>query len=675
MQSPKERGLDDLASWLIKEEITVFISTPTLFRNFARALNATPLFPRLRLIKLGSEPVAKADVGLYKQLFSSECVLVNWISTTETGNFAHYFIDHRTEISGETVPIGFPPEDVEIFLLDDTGQEVERGKVGEIAVKSRYFPPGYWRAADLTAAKFLLDPDAGDKRIYLTGDLGRMNSDGCLEHLGRKDDQVKIRGYRIEVAEIESALMNLENIEEAAVDARNDHGEEKHLVAYILPRFRNSPPSVTLIRRALRERLPDYMVPSAFVFMETMPRTNTGKVDRRALPEPKNLRPEIDDPFAPPTTPVEERLAKIWARVLGVNRVGIHDDFFELGGHSLSGIRLITAIQREFQLNLPLRRLFESSTVAGLAACIEAERTSGAFANQKQTKRWSYLFELKPGNNRKPVFFLPGGVGGDYEFLVYARLAHYVGPDYPFYGLRARSADGTKQAHASVKEMAADYIQEIRSFQSEGPYFLVGNCIGGVVAYEIARQLKAQGQKIACLAMMDTHRPSISIDLRYRARRGIDCLRSIIAGSLGNYRAVRIAFHWKQISEQSWKDKLSYLYGKTDSILIGIRQILFSSTASSGPGNAAAMRRMESIQRGYGRTLYRYRPRPYEGRVSLVVNEEAYRNDPTLGWADLVLGGIEVYQARGDHETYIRDHVQAVAGQLRECLEKAQREI
>jgi acyl carrier protein len=241
--------------------------------------------------------------------------------------------------------------------------------VGEIAVRSRYLSPGYWRQPDLTQATFRPDPTGGPERLYLTGDLGRRLPDGCLVHLGRKDFQVKIRGFRVEVAEVEGALLSLPTIKEAVVVAREERPGEQRLVAYLVPTQRPAP-TVSVLRRALAATLPDYMVPSAFVVVDTLPRTPAGKVDRRGLPAPERLRPSLHVPFASARTPLEERLAGIWAEVLGVDRVGIHDHFLDLGGQSLLATSLVSRVLTTFQVDLPLRTLFESPTVAEMALAI-----------------------------------------------------------------------------------------------------------------------------------------------------------------------------------------------------------------------------------------------------------------------------------------------------------------
>jgi amino acid adenylation domain-containing protein len=365
----QNKGVGHLADWLTQEEISIYFSVPTVFRHFADNLRGEDNLSAVRLISLAGEGVAKRDLDLYKQYFSPDCIFVNSLASNEAGIIRQYFVDKKTEIEGTLVPAGYVVDAKEILLLDDAGQEVGYGQVGQIAVRSGYLSPGYWRKPDLTASSFLADSQRWDQRIYLTGDLGRMLPDGCLLYLGRKDGRVKIRGIGIEVAEIETALLNLPSIKEVVVKAREDGFGDKRLVAYIVAAGEPAP-SVSELRSFLSERLPDYMVPSAFIFLKSLPQTPTGKVDRLALPDPGKSRPALDTPFVASRTAVEEKLATAWAEVLSLDQVGIHDNFFDLGGHSLAATRILSQVIKKFQLELPLKTLFDSPTVVEMAEVI-----------------------------------------------------------------------------------------------------------------------------------------------------------------------------------------------------------------------------------------------------------------------------------------------------------------
>ncbi len=258
-------------------------------------------------------------------------------------------------------------------MLDEQGEEVGFDQIGEIAVRSRYLSTGYWQDPSLTAAKFVVDPSKPNERMYLTGDLGRMTPDGCLYHLGRKDFQVKIRGYRVEVAEVETALRQHEKIKEVAVVGRSDPSGNSRLVAYVVPAVKIETSASTL-RQFLSQKLPDYMIPASFIFLECLPVTPNGKIDRRLLPDPGRSRPDLATPMASPRNDVEQELVRVWADVLALDMVGIGDNFFDLGGDSLSASRIIARVLERFQLDIPMTQLFNSPTIADMATVIMAHQ-------------------------------------------------------------------------------------------------------------------------------------------------------------------------------------------------------------------------------------------------------------------------------------------------------------
>jgi acyl carrier protein len=318
---------------------------------------------------LEGDQISQKDVEIFKIYFASDCILVNGLGATECGLVRQYFNDKEVQITGNNVPVGYAVEDTKVLLFDDDGKEVGASCVGEIAVKSRYLSPGYWRRPDPTRARFLPDPNGGNELIYLTGDLGRIRPDGCLEYLGRRDFQVKIRGFRVEVTEVETVLLEHTNVRESTVVAQEGRFSDKRLVAYLVP-SKKPGPSTSELRSLLKEKLPDYMIPSVFVMLDTLPLTPAGKVDRKALPFPSSARPELDTSFVAPTTPVEEELAKIWAEVLSLDQVGIQDNFFDLGGHSLLATQVISRVINTFKVELPIKSLFESPTVADMTVVI-----------------------------------------------------------------------------------------------------------------------------------------------------------------------------------------------------------------------------------------------------------------------------------------------------------------
>jgi amino acid adenylation domain-containing protein len=376
----QQNGMTHIAKWLSDERITLAWMGSPLFRNVCASLRESLLFPELRVLKLASETVYPDDIEAYKKHFSSTCVLVTGLSASEAGVLSLCFIDHDTELPGGEVPVGYAVQDKEIFLLDPSGNELGFNQLGEIVVRSGFLSPGYWNRPALTKAKFKNDPRGSGKNIYFTGDMGVMLPDGCLLHKGRKDFRVKIRGYGVETGEVEKALLRHPEVREAVVVEKSHDSGETSLIAYYTLRH-DCEPNVNELRAFLGESLPDYMIPAAFTVMHSIPLTRNGKVDRRALPTRENNRPKLATPYVAPTTDVQKELAQIWAEILAIESIGIHDSFFDLGGHSLSAARLLARILNQFHVEMSLSNFFNKPSLAALAEEIEWARKSSRQAN------------------------------------------------------------------------------------------------------------------------------------------------------------------------------------------------------------------------------------------------------------------------------------------------------
>jgi len=368
-----ESGFDYLQDCVVNEGITVYHSTPTVYRYFVGGLADEETLDLVRLVVLGGEEVVKTDVDLYKKHFSPDCLFVNGFGPTESTLALQYFISRETEISRAAVPVGYAVPETEILLLDEFGECVPIHGVGEIAIKSDYLALGYWRNPELTAKRFVPDPAGSGKRLYLSGDLGQLQTDGAIEFKGRKDLQTKIRGYRIELGEIEAVLRRHPAICECVVTSREDAPGEKRLVAYLIPEEQTIP-APSELRAFLSSQLPDYMIPSVFVTLDELALTPNGKVDRHALPVPNVVRRRPDEGMVAPGTPSQRALASIWAEVLRLEEVGIHDNFFELGGDSLMISQLMARLRDSFSVEVPMRELFSRPTIA-----LQAELLNGHF--------------------------------------------------------------------------------------------------------------------------------------------------------------------------------------------------------------------------------------------------------------------------------------------------------
>jgi amino acid adenylation domain-containing protein len=286
----RREGLTGLAAWLRQKQITVFFAVATMFRNFCAPLTPEDRFPALRLIELGSEPVYAGDVLLYQRHFSDAWRMIVNLGGAEISPICQFPVDAGTRIAWTTVPAGYPPEDVELVLLDAEGSPVAAGSPGEIFVRSRYLSRGYWDRPDLTERSFLPDPEGGGRRMFRTGEMGRLLPDGCLLHLGRCDFQVKIKGYRVDPTEVEAFFTGTGLVREAAVTAWLDSAGEQNLAAWLVPSQPAAPPSVDELRALAAAALPAHMVPASLVLMGSLPTTSNGKLDRRALPDPRLFR-------------------------------------------------------------------------------------------------------------------------------------------------------------------------------------------------------------------------------------------------------------------------------------------------------------------------------------------------------------------------------------------------
>src|SRR5581483_7171658 len=363
--------VDQVASWLRHERITIYHSSASLFRQIAEALPPGGMHPDLRLIRLSGAPVSKRDFELYKTRFGPNTLLRVAMGSTEAGTISicAAILNHSFSYPSEGFPIGYPSRGRTILFLDEDRKPVARGEIGELAIKSENFGGGYWKQPDATKEKFIPDPDGGDERIYLTGDLGRMLPDGFVIHLGRKDLMVKIRGYRVDFSEVERALLEHPSVKDAGVRSWDQKDGEKYLAAYIVLRP-DSQLNVSELRRFLSAKLPDYMIPPAVQFVEALPLTN-GKLDRQALPKPNASRPALKEAYLAPRNETERKLAEIWSEVLQIENIGVHDNFFDLGGHSLAASRIFSRLQDRFRVDLSLASFFESPTLAALAAIVE----------------------------------------------------------------------------------------------------------------------------------------------------------------------------------------------------------------------------------------------------------------------------------------------------------------
>jgi len=485
--------------WIEQHQVSV-LDLPTAFwHELVHQLEGSDsiaLPGSLRLVILGGEKASTKAYRVWEKFAGKRVRLINTYGPTEASVIVTAFEPRRFPAAtlGDSLPLGHPVASARIHLLDQNLQPVPLGHAGELHIGGPPLARGYLNQPEQTAQKFIADPFSADSsaRLYKTGDLARYTTDGMLEFLGRVDFQVKIRGFRVEPGEIEAALHHYPGLAEAVVLSHENGDGDKSLVAYVVWSADQARASAPELSDFLKQRLPEYMVPAAFVALERLPLTVNGKVDRRSLPKPE-FRPVSTPSSDLPQDALQSQLIGIWESVLGKKPIGIRDNFFEMGGHSLLAARLMHRMGQALGTTLPLSVLFQAPTIEKLAAALQQ---SGC------KQYWSSLVPIQPSGSKPPLFCVHG-VGGN--VLNLRQLAHHMSPDYPLYGLQAQGLDGKRPCLGSLEEMASHYIKEIRTIQTQGPYHLGGYSLGGLIAYEMAQQLSAQGEEVAMVALLDTY--------------------------------------------------------------------------------------------------------------------------------------------------------------------------
>jgi amino acid adenylation domain-containing protein/non-ribosomal peptide synthase protein (TIGR01720 family) len=554
------------------------------------------------------------------------------------------------EISGIGIPtIGRPVDNTRIYVLDRRGQPVPVGVPGELYVAGLGLARGYMHRPDMTAEKFVPDPFAPQwgetgSRMYRTADLVRRLPDGDLDFLGRLDHQVKIRGLRIELGEIETVLGQHPDLREVAVLVREDRPGDKRLTAYAVPSKPEAPPSAADLRRFLLERLPEYMVPAAFVFLDALPLTSNGKVDRRALPEPSREGEDLTELVAPRDA-LELELVGIWQSILGRQPIGVRDNFFSLGGHSLLAVRLIAILRQRFQWTVPLAALFQEGTVEGLARVLRDET---------QVVAESPLVTLQDTGSRPPLYFIHPAGGG---LQGYKRLVQHLGTDQPVHGFRARGLASDDPPRNRIEEMAAAYAGELRRFQPQGPYHLGGSSMGALVAFEMARQLRETGAEVGLVLLIDPPEPNLE------PFDGLDklddvAILALFASDFG------LSFDQDEIRALDPDQRLASLVG----------QAIEAGIVPAGTGLETAvefLRRSVNVFRAGAEAAFQYIPGTYAGPVTLLCAAEMPNGEPKPqgdgGWSRHC--PVTVSSVPGNHNTVLREpHVRTVAELLHRLL-------
>jgi amino acid adenylation domain-containing protein len=600
-----------------RQQISILEIVPSLLRAILQQieLNGTPPKLSLRWLLLTGETLPPQLCRQWFEYYPNIPMMNAYGPTECSDDVTHYPIHVSPPAEIFNLPIGRPIANTQLYILDNQLQPVPIGVAGELYVGGAGVGRGYLDAPELTQQAFINNPfnPAISPRLYKTGDKARYLPDGNIEFLDRIDFQVKIRGFRIELGEIEAVLSQHPNIQTVTAIVREDQPGNQNLAAYIVS-------SQTLtnaeVREFLNHKLPEYMIPSAFVFLDAIPLTANGKIDRKALPVPTLA---FNPSFVAPSNALELQLMQIWEEILHVSPIGVRDNFFDLGGHSLLAVSLMARIQQQFDKKLSLATLFQGATIEHLAQIILSTTTDEPFL--------STLMPLHPGGSKPPLFFVHPGGG---TVLSYLELARNLDPDRPVYGLESLDLDEEQTLHNKVEDMAAYYIKVMQTVQTEGPYQVGGWSFGGLVAFEIAQQLRSQGQQVATVVLLDTSPFTDPEELN--------------------------------VADDT--DFIEELLARKNGAILGIPPEL----------DVAQAQRLLQVFKGHILASNDYDPQPYGGRVDLFLAEGGIASESLesiAGWQQLALQGVNVHWIPGDHHTMVtKPNVLILAEKLQVCLGK-----
>ncbi|WAM30215.1 non-ribosomal peptide synthetase [Myxococcus sp. NMCA1] len=631
------RDPEAMLAWLEQQRVDVLDCTPAQLTLLLQAGLLERTHVPARILCAGEA----MDPSLWSRLASTErTTAFNAYGPTESTVYATFA---KVQHSPSPVPvIGKPLAGTRAYVLDARQQLAPLGTAGELYLAGDGLARGYLGQPGLTAERFVPHPFATTpgERLYRTGDKARWRHDGTLEYLGRLDFQVKLRGFRIELGEIEAALRAHEAVQDAVVLAREDVPGDKRLVAYVV----GGAVTVEALRQHLQQRLPEYMVPPAFVSLPALPLNPSGKVDRKALPSPTLADTRSQEVHVAPRDGLELRLVRTWEQLLGVAPISVRSSFFELGGHSLLAVRLVAALRESLGRPLPLAALFQAPTVEQLAAFLRREDAGPA----------SSLVPFDAGRSGTEVpFFCVHPVGGN--VLAYAELARLLGPERPFYGLQAQGLDGSTPPLGTVEEMAAAYVEAIRTVQPAGPYLLGGWSVGGVIAYEMARQLRERGDTVALLALIDAYTPAV-----LNAAEPEPDAAQVVSAFASDLLGIGFADLATPDASQSPEAQVEALWEagqRAGALPPGMEPAHLRALLQVFEANLRAARRYQPPALNPGRVL----------RLQATEGAEGLPEDG--GWKALVGTGLEQHAASGDHYSVLRaPGVRELADRLRSAL-------
>ena len=629
---------------LDKSGITFMQATPSTWRMLMTA--GWHGHSQMRIMSIGealTKELAQQLIARGKDLYNAYGPSETTIYTTVkklTGDR----LATRMDTGYET--IGYPMKNAQVYILDPQQNPVPIGVPGEVYVGGvGVAPSGYYKRPTLNQEKFVANPLNEKEMVYRTGDIARWLPDGDIDFIGRVDHQVKVRGFRIELGEIESLLSEYSGVQQNVVVVREDQVDNKRIVAYLIM---DGDLKQGELRRYLKEKLPDYMVPSAFVQMDKFPLTGTLKINRKQLPVPDYSRDETLSGFVAPQTEAEKRLKNIWSKSLGIDEIGIHDNFFELGGHSLIAVSMMAEIEKQFDRTLPLSKLMENSTIHSLAGLLEKDKVDMEF---------QALVAIQPKGSKVPIYLVHGA--GLHVFLFQA-LKKYMDEDQPVYGIQALGLQNDIDPLESIEEMAAYYISEILEQNPEGPYALAGYSFGGLIVFEMAQQLRAMGKEVSMLGMLDTVIRGHLADPSAPSESKGGLLRS----------SKKIAWNIGLLA----RDPVESLKYKSEVFRRTLKRWTYKKGADGKMKDSTNEERLAKVDQMNSKAYFNYEMRPYDGPIHLFRAKEQrfYLDDfEFLGWKPFAKKGVIIREVPGDHRTILYpENGEALAKILQNCLDE-----
>jgi aspartate racemase len=649
---------------IAQHRVTTIWLTASLFNAIVD--EAPDVLASINQLLIGGEALSVAHVRRALAALPSTTIINGYGPTESTTFTTCYRIPRRLTDTIRSIPIGRPIGNTQVYILNDALQPVPIGAPGELYIGGDGLARGYINLPELTAKSFIPHPfsSVSGTRLYKTGDWARYLSDGNIEFLGRIDQQVKIRGFRIELGEIEFTLHNHPSVRHAVVLARSYRFDNKHLVAYVVPADKQAPSTADL-QSHLTRTLPEYMVPSNFVFLDALPLTPNGKVDHRALPSLDQVSLASDERIITPATPLQHQLAEIWSDLLNVRPIGMRDNFFHLGGHSLLAARLIDRVEGTLGRQVSLSTFLSGPTIEHLAEVLEWNEGAEA---------WHPVVAIRSGGAKRPFFFWHGDAlhGGPYCW----HLARYLDADQPFYAMQAHGLDGqTEFIRPTIEEMAADYIDALRTVQPQGPYLLGGFCSGGFMAYEVAQRLQAQGQQVDLLILIDAERLDARRQSFHTAIRRLGPLIGIGAVPELEWSA-RLLYYTSRLTlfaRRPAGDQLRRIMAKVQhSLLLRWDSIRRMRDGRRRRGQADSRVRGRHYWKAHRMAMLRYSPRTYSGRLTLFwTGEFSPRSQSvTSEWRQLAQE-VEVHSIAGTHLTCLTTYLCDLAAHVSTCLHEA----